>query len=164
MKIRPEQLEALRREEELRSRSQPDKTGKFGDMLAQEVRKGDSPEAAEGATPPGRAEAAKATDAVRQVDRAEVIQPPTTEREVMETLDHVFDKWEQYADSLRSMQQQGDLRQAYGVLEDISSDVQGLKAAAGGLGQQNPSLQSMVDSLEILTVTERFKFNRGDYL
>eukprot|EP01022_Parablepharisma_sp_SALTPOND_P013097 TRINITY_DN1726_c1_g1_i1.p1 TRINITY_DN1726_c1_g1~~TRINITY_DN1726_c1_g1_i1.p1 ORF type:complete len:713 (+),score=113.03 TRINITY_DN1726_c1_g1_i1:2754-4892(+) len=164
MKIRPEQLEALRREEELRSRSQPEKTRKFGDMLAQEVRKGDSPEAAEGAKPPGRAEAAQAADAVQKVDRAEADQPPTTEREVMDTLDHVFDKWEQYAHSLRRMQEEGDLRQAYGVLEDISNDVEGLKAAAGGLEQQNPSLQSMVDSLEILTVTERFKFNRGDYL
>jgi hypothetical protein len=163
MKIRPEQLDALRREEELRSRSQPDKTGKFGDMLAQEVRKGDSPEAAEGATPPGRAEAAQAAEAARQVDRAEAVQPPTTEREVMETLDRVFDQWEQYADSLRQ-QEEGDLRHAYGVLEDISSQVEGLKAATGGLEQRNPSLQSMVDSLEILTVTERFKFNRGDYL
>ncbi|TVM15399.1 hypothetical protein DPQ33_15665 [Oceanidesulfovibrio indonesiensis] len=164
MKIRPEQLEALRREEELRSRSQPDKTGKFGDMLAQEVRKGHSPEAADGAKPPGRAEAAPAADGVQQVDRAEAVQPPTTEREVMETLDHVFNKWEQYADSLRSWQEEGDLRQAYGVLEDISSEVEGLKAATGGLEPQNPSLQSMVDSLEILAVTERFKFNRGDYL
>ncbi len=163
MKIRPEQLEALRREEELRSRSQPDKTGKFGDMLAQEVRKSDVQQAAEGLEAPGRTEAATGAEAVQAVDRAEAIQPQITEREVMDTLDAVLDKWESYADSLGAMRQ-GDLRQAYGVLEDISSEVEGLKAAAGSLEDGGGDLQSMVDTLEIMTVTERFKFNRGDYL
>jgi hypothetical protein len=40
----------------------------------------------------------------------------------------------------------------------------GLKSSHPGLGKDHPGLQSVVDEMEILAVTERIKFNRGDYL
>jgi hypothetical protein len=52
------------------------------------------------------------------------------------------------------------LREAHAALQDMQGQVDGLKAAA----KDQPGLQSIVNELDVLTRTEQFKFNRGDYL
>lgn len=167
MKIRSNPLEALRQEELQRAR-QSSGTGTFDDMLAMESAKSETA----GATQDSSQVAALATapplldiEAVESATEAETADAnPLTERTVMEHLDSVLDQLESYASSLKGDSEQGGLRNAYGVLENISSQVGQLKQSLPELPQENPALQSVVEELEILTVTERFKFNRGDYI
>jgi hypothetical protein len=58
------------------------------------------------------------------------------------------------------------LRSAHGRLEGIESRLNALKAdpAAGQVLAQNRGLAGIANELEVLAATERFKFNRGDYL
>ncbi len=84
------------------------------------------------------------------------------ERSVMENMNSVLTKWEKYADQLAAGSGDDSLKQAYGVLENIESDVKQLK---NDLPENaNAGLGSMVNELEVMTVTEKIKFNRGDYL
>ena len=80
----------------------------------------------------------------------------------MENMDTLLAEWENYADKLAAGSGGDSLKQAYGVLEHIESGVRQLKeelpeSTTAGLG-------SLVNELEVMTVTEKFKFNRGDYL
>jgi hypothetical protein len=68
-----------------------------------------------------------------------------------------------YAQQLESPAKRANLREAYSVLEQISQAVSELKQDVPKFAATNPSLESMVNELEVLTVTETFKFNRGDY-
>ncbi|GAB7081698.1 hypothetical protein [Megalodesulfovibrio paquesii] len=167
MKIRSNHLETLR-QEDLRRARQSSGTGMFDGMLATESAKSDSPDASQDssqATAVATASPLPDIDVVGSATDAEAADAnPLTERAVMEHLDSVLDQLESYASSLKDDSEQGALRNAYGVLEDISSQVGQLKQSLPELQQENPELQSVVDELEILTVTERFKFNRGDYI
>jgi len=49
------------------------------------------------------------------------------------------------------------------VLEDIDGTVQQIKGENPDLATKHPALSGMVSELEVMTVTERIKFNRGDY-
>lgn len=167
MKIRTEQLEALQQQEQARAKSKPE-TGKFGDMLAQEVQKATSPAGLEKpqAPPPGAnvigVNQLLSAEPAEQVSKAEAVIP--SEREVMDNIDSLLNKWENYADTLKTGQPDENLRQAYGVLENIQTEVRELKGSVPNMDEAYPNLKSMVDELEIMTVTERIKFNRGDYI
>lgn len=87
------------------------------------------------------------------------------ESKAMDTLDNLLSRWENYAHQLTA-QPQG-LRQANGILEDISTEIGALKAnwpQEQGSPQPGPELRNMLDELEVMAVTERIKFNRGDYI
>ncbi len=163
MKVRTDVMTPLEQQELERARK-CDETGKFDEMLAQEVQK---------ATPQqqGSAEAVSSLSEVAAAGQLQAVQTTApvenlsaTERTVMENIDSLLSKWENYAQTLSMPEADEGLRQAYGVLEKIHDQVLQLKAAAPNLESRSPSLKSMVDELEILTVTEQFKFNRGDYL
>lgn len=169
MKIRTDHLEALR-QEELQRTKQSSKTGMFADVLAKETATDDT-----GATQDSsQAKAVAAAPLPLDVEGVETATGPEaadgnppTEQMVMEHLDSVLTQWEAYASGLKGGAGEGDLREAYGRLETISSQVGQIKETLPGMQQgspASPALQSMVNELEILTVTERFKFNRGDYM
>lgn len=160
MKIRNEHLEQLREEQQIR-RKQPDnagKSGKFGDLLAKEMDK------ASGASE--QVPVARLGTDLRFDTRAEgnSMGAAATDGKVMENMDALLNQWEKYAQSLESPAKRTHLREAYSVLEGISQAVSELKQDMPKLAADNPSLESMVNELEILTVTETFKFNRGDYM
>jgi len=163
MKIRTEFNEAIGTLEQQRTKAKPDAVTAFGDMLAQEVQKSRAPTGLDqpAAPPPGaRVYGAGPLLALQELSPT---QPTSTaEQEVMEHIDSLLNKWENYAHALKTPSGEENLRQAYGVLENISSEVRELKGAVPGLGSGGSDLKSMVN--EILTVTEQFKFNRGDYL
>jgi hypothetical protein len=77
-------------------------------------------------------------------------------------IDSLFNEVDEYADQLQ--QPGGDLRSAYAGLQALVANVAGLKAAYPGLDASSPELAAMVNELDVLTTTEMFKFNRGDYL
>ena len=86
-----------------------------------------------------------------------------TERTVMDNMDNILNEWENYADQLGSSNK-GDLRQAYSTLTNIESGVQQLKSDVSSLGSGADKLSPLVNELEVMTMTEKIKFNRGDYI
>lgn len=156
MKIHPDQVNALNKEQARTDQRKQAEEGKFGDVLAQEVQKNQVAETGQ-ARPlqaPFRADAAAPADAQHIPEGLEI----------MENLDNLLAEWENYAGKL-SGASPGDsgLKEAYGVLEGISTGVKELKAKAPELVDKNPGLKSMIDELEILATTEQIKFVRGDY-
>jgi len=159
MKIRTEHLEQLREEQQLQRKQAeaPGKPGKFGDLLAKEMEK------ASGAME--QAPVARLGTDLRfdQGSPGRSMGAVPSEGRIMENMDTLLDQWEKYAQRLESPARRTTLREAYSVLEGISHAVSELKQDVPKFASDNPSLESMVNELEILTVTETFKFNRGDY-
>lgn len=74
-----------------------------------------------------------------------------------------LDMWDSYVNALGSSEQGGSLRDAYALLQGIDGQVSSLKADTAGVRGQNAGLDSLVNELDVMTTTEKFKFNRGDY-
>lgn len=161
MKIRTDYSTQMQEQQRVRS---TEETRKFGEMLAQEVQKSSS-EQSENVASLTKGAGVLGAGSLAAVEGASPLESLSeTEQKVMENIDGVLSKWENYAQSLSTPLAEESLKQAYDMLESIQTDVERIKAATPDLGNQNPSLKSMVDELEIMTVTEQFKFNRGDYL
>jgi hypothetical protein len=164
MKILPDQLESTRLDQQTTQTGRGTQSSSaFGDILSGEVAKSSSQSTSSSASlpPPGGlgtlssligAQSVEATSAATQ-----------SESTIMDQVDSVLNKWEQYAQNLQSTTSSSSLKDAYSALDDIDSTVQNIKSANPDLAQTNPGLQSMVSDLEAMTVTERIKFNRGDY-
>lgn len=73
-----------------------------------------------------------------------------------------LDMWDSYVTLLGSSQAGPALRQAYSLLDGIDARLGELKANPATSG--NANLQGLLNELEIMSTTERIKFNRGDYL
>lgn len=85
----------------------------------------------------------------------------SSESAVMNSMDSLLTQWETYAGQLSGSA--GGLKNADGVLSSITDGVKKLKEDNPTLSATHPGLSSMVDQLEVMAVTERIKFNRGDY-
>lgn len=164
MKITQEQVSALRQadnQEQSRTTVDP---GIFQEMLTREVQGTQTPDAGQSPVPPiggGMHEIAS----LLQAEGASPAQDLSEkERTAMENVDSLLTEWENYADRLASGSQEGGLRQAYGVLEHIETGVQKLKQDWPGMAEDNPGMGSLVNELEVMAVTEKIKFNRGDYI
>lgn len=75
-----------------------------------------------------------------------------------------LDLWDSYTQAIGSTRAESSLRDAYALLEGIDNTVSSLRKDTSGLRGQNPGFDSLLNELEILTTTEKIKFNRGDYL
>ena len=163
MKIQSQQLEALRQQEQAKTNRQPG-TGMFEELYAKEVGKQESSVGMErpAAPPPGaRTYGAGSVAAMTAVSG---VGQETSATKVMDNIETLLGQLDDYSQQLGGSQA-GGLKQAYGVLENISSQVRDLKGSMPAeLKDQHPGLSSMVDELEVMTVTEQMKFNRGDYL
>lgn len=73
-----------------------------------------------------------------------------------------LDMWDSYVETLGSGRRES-LRDAYALLEDISSKLGDLKRSAPALESRIPGFGDFVNRLDVLATSERFKFNRGDY-
>lgn len=156
MKIHPDQIEGVQPEQTQRKNkaNQPDRA--FGDFLNQEVAKND-PAGVQGVMPPPIVNpliAVEAADSVQKTNAAS--------GGVVGQVESILDKWDSYAATLAGSQ--SGLKSAYGTLDEIDGQVAALKNGQPDLAASHPGLQSIVDELETLTATERFKFNRGDYV
>ena len=74
-----------------------------------------------------------------------------------------LDGLDNYAAGLDDRSSDG-LRRAWNALENLDGALAGLLQDLGRLSQPNAELESMLNELEVLATTEKFKFNRGDYL
>ncbi|QLA15040.1 hypothetical protein [Desulfolutivibrio sulfoxidireducens] len=164
MKITQETTSALQQtESQERNRTTSGVEG-FDDILAREVQETETQDTARTAVPPidgGMLEIASLIEAEGVSPAADLTEKELT---AMENVDSLLTEWENYADQLASGEEGGGLRQAYGVLEHIESGVQKLKQDWPGMDQENPDMGSLVNELEVMAVTEKIKFNRGDYI
>lgn len=162
MKINTEQVRPLENEQDSRARRAEGGEG-FGDLLSRELdaREG-APVQAPGLRPPPAPllphQVAAAGETAATDERT------IAGQDVMDKLENILGEWENYAAHLAEPGAGDGLRKASGALDHIESDVAGLKSRWPGLGKDHPALQSVVNELEIMAVTERIKFNRGDYL
>ncbi len=153
MKITPEQIAALQLQQKNTARSTSGEG--FAQALTQEMNSGSSVQAASTASP------VVPMVGLDQLLQTTMRQQPT-EQTVMEKMDTLLSKWENYSQTLGT--EEGSLREGYHLLNDIRQNIQEVKgdlAQAPAVGQ---GLKTMIEELDILTTTEEFKFNRGDYL
>lgn len=72
-----------------------------------------------------------------------------------------LDLWDSYASLLGTSASSTALRDAWGLLENIDSQVAQIRSNPAL--PRSAGLESILNELEIMTTTEKFKFNRGDY-
>ena len=154
MKIRPDQIEGVQPEQTQRKNKAKTQGPAFGDFLNQEVAKGTAPAAAQGIAPPPIVNPLIGTQATAPVQRIDADNTAVTGQ-----VESILDKWDNYAAALAGPE--SGLKSAYGTLDEIAADVDALKNGQTDLA---PGLKSIVDELDAMTTTERFKFNRGDYV
>lgn len=163
MKIHPDQLESVRPDSTTQTNRGTQFSTAFGDILSHEVTKTGAQSASSIATlpPPGGLGTLSALIGAQEVEAT----TPVTQAEnaIMDKVDSVLNKWDQYAQSLQSTTSSASLKKAYGVLDDIDGAVRQIRGDNPDLAQKHPALQGVVSELEAMTVTERIKFNRGDY-
>ncbi|MEZ7198572.1 hypothetical protein [Pseudodesulfovibrio karagichevae] len=155
MKIRPDQIEGVQQEQAQRRNKAKQSDAAFGDLLNQEVARGEAT-ASHSIAPPMIVNPLLAAGAVAKV------QPVSEDgAQVADQVESILDKWDDYAATLADPG--AGLKAAYGTLDEIADDVATLKAEQPDLGTTHPGLKSIVDELETLAAAEQFKFNRGDY-
>ena len=167
MKVRIEQLEALCQLEQLQKKPRADGAD-FNAVLAQELgQTGGTQESLPAAPPPGARAGLVSPLLMGGVEGVSATQA-TGERfpvgTAMERIDGLLDRWDAYAQELGKSAEQQGLRNAYQMLDGIDGDLQTLKQEMPDLAQQHAGLAAMMNELEVMTTTEKFKFNRGDYL
>ena len=167
MKIRPDLLNNLLPAQGTTAApgGQTKTSNAFDDILAEDQLRANAQSGGPTAVtpPPG----AGRTDLVRSMllEGAEEGKPVGAGEAVLgETFNQVagaLDVLDEYGASLGSAR---SLREAYSLLDDIDNRVAGLEKDADALRARYPALDSLLNELKILSVTEKIKFNRGDYL
>ncbi|WP_022661152.1 flagellar assembly protein FliX [Paucidesulfovibrio longus] len=158
MKIHPDQIEGVRQSQQQQQADKAKQTTKaFGDVLGQEVAKTGEASSASGVM---SLAPLAGVNPLLNVQAVQQVQSVDTEQAAAK-VDDVLDRVEDYAAKLRGVAPDGSgLREAHAALQDMQGQVDGLKDVA----KNQPGLQSIVNELDVLTRTEQFKFNRGDYL
>lgn len=159
MKILPDQIEGVRQQQQTdKTRQQPSTA--FGDVLGQEVAKSGE-NAASGVAPAPLLSGINPLLNVQSLEKVQAVDSDMDAGQAAAKVDAVLDQVEDYAARLRDVAPDGTgLREAHAALQDMQEQVDDLKSVA----DQQPGLQDIVNELDVLTRTERFKFNRGDYL
>ncbi|MBU1003894.1 MAG: hypothetical protein KKE73_15390 [Proteobacteria bacterium] len=162
MKIHPDQLRALEQDQAKTKQAQETDKG-FGDLLATEVGKtAESAKAQTTSLPP--LGAGMLSNQLLAAQAAAGTGETQSGQNVMESLENLVSNWEDYAAQVGTTTEGPNLRQANGMLQSIENGVSDLRNKMAGLSGKNPELDAMVEEVEILAVTERIKFNRGDYI
>jgi len=152
MKITPDQIARLNSEQ---VKTQKSKAEDFSKILNQELNGKPVPESELSGT------AGPSSPSVSPLLSPAMLNIQQTETAIMNQVDQVLTRWENYAAGLKKPEP--DLRGLYATLQDISGQIKDLKENFN-LNTQKPELQSILEELEILTTTEEIKFNRGDYI
>ena len=168
MKIRLEQMNALLQQEQTANKARIE-NGAFEALLVREL--GQAEGSAQGALPQpsGAAQAElvshlllnplERTEAVASVDSLNGI----LQQSFMQVAD-LLDSFDAYAQSLSATGREGGLKNAYGLLTGLEEQMHNLQQGAAPLAGRHAGLESLIGELEIMTTTEKFKFNRGDYM
>lgn len=160
MKIQNDPLRALLEQGEAHRKPKADGTD-FESMLAGELRGG--PSAGTGAASSEQNVAALAMQirSVQELGGSEAAD--RSDSIYTESVDKLLNKWDLYSQAL-ARPEAASLKEVNGLLDGMSEELSALKAALPKLEGSGAGLAGLVNELEVLTVTERIKFNRGDYL
>lgn len=131
----------------------------FHNLLSQELEL-QSKSATEAMLPPGTRSIA--FDPRLNVDQ-QASQTAVDPNKVADELEGILDQWEKYSTQI-STQGSPDLKGAFGTLKELAHNLATLKQTAPSLESDFPELDNVRNELEVMTVTEQFKLNRGDYL
>ena len=168
MEINAEQLEALLRVQEQQAQTARKPTGQAGafDALLNEQLAGqDTGAVTASPLPPGTQAALYSQIMLNGVGASEATDPDMAVfQAAFDQASGTLDMWDMYAKTLGSSTTDSSLREAYALLEGIDSEVTRIRQDTAGVRGQNPDLDGLLNELEVLTATEKFKFNRGDYL
>lgn len=164
MKITNQHLEALRQ-----IQGQTSKTGTaqsagaedFAKALAQELGAADA--TAEEAVSPRQVSLGELTAGMGISQPAAGKGVDADAAEAMAQLSSLLDDFDAYTQILGSGNEQ-NLKGAYAALDKLSGSVNALRGKMPDAAGKYPGLNDMLNELEVLTSTEQFKFNRGDYL
>lgn len=169
MKITNAQLEALYRQQNQASGANAAQTaqgGGFEAALAEQMGL-ENGSTASGVTLPASGQASQASMISQMLLGTSESQPADQDEDVIQSAftqaSGTLDMWDSYVNALGSSGQSGSLRDAYSLLQGIDGQVASLKANTEGVRGQNAGLDSLVNELDVMTTTEKFKFNRGDY-
>lgn len=168
MEINAEQLEALLRVQEQQAQTARKPTGQpgvFDALLTEQLAGQDNGAAATSPLPPGAQAALYSQILLNGVGASEATDPDTAVfQAAFDQASGTLDMWDMYAKTLGSSPTDSSLREAYALLEGIDSEVSKIRQDTAGVRGKNPGLDGLLNELEVLTATEKFKFNRGDYL
>ncbi|MBF0482275.1 MAG: hypothetical protein HQK81_09305 [Desulfovibrionaceae bacterium] len=134
----------------------------FSDLLNKEIQGIDAAIGADSTVTPQGAGIAGIGNVMTAESATAVAAPNQTELDAMDNMESILNEWENYAGTLSSGASSSGLKQANSLLSSIEDSVRKLKEGTPQLGKDSP-LSSMVNELEVMTVTERNKLNRGDY-
>lgn len=88
-----------------------------------------------------------------------------SEYDFIEGLTDTFDELDTYATSIQNA---ATLKQAWASLDAMTQSVEQMQEEYANMSSQNSNTSSamgtLLNDLEVMTVTETYKFNRGDYL
>jgi hypothetical protein len=137
-------------------------TAAFSDLLNKEIQGINASSDADATVTPLGAGIAGIGNVLSAESATAVAAPNQTELDAMDNMESILNEWENYAGTLSSNTSSNGLKQANNMLANIEDSVRQLKAATPNLSSDSP-LNSLVNELEVMTVTERNKLNRGDY-
>ena len=165
MKIHVEQLAARLKQEQAGLKAQPKGKG-FEAVFAEE--RGQSGGGVQGIVPPPPGTQAGLVSQMLQEaasGQAESVDPfEDALRQSFQQASGLLDSVNAYVDALSARGADGNLKAIYPLLEGLEQQMGVLKQGAAPLEAKHAGLASLINELEVLTTTEKFKFNRGDYI
>lgn len=168
MEINAEQLEALLRVQEQQAhnaRKPSGQPGVFDAVFTQQLSGQDAGAAAASPLPPGAQTALYSQILLNDASASAATDPDAAVfQAAFDQASGTLDMWDAYAKTLGSSGKDASLREAYAILEGIDSEVARIRQDTSGVRGKNQGLDSLLNELEVLAATEKFKFNRGDYL
>ena len=164
MKVRMEELHALLQQEQVGQRAQSKGEG-FEAMLAKELRQPGGGAQGTSPPPPGVQAGVIGQMLLGPLAQTESVDP--LEEALQQSLQQasgLLDSMNAYVNALSARGADGNLKEIYPLLEGLEQQVGVLKQGAAPLEAKHAGLAGLINELEVLTTTEKFKFNRGDYL
>ena len=164
MKVRVEQLNALLQQEQVAQKVQPKGEG-FEAMLAKELRQPGGGAQGTLPPPPGAQAGVIGQILLEPLEQAESVDPfEDVLQQSFQQASGLLDSLNAYVNALSARGADGNLKVLYPLLEGLEQQVGNLKQGAAPLEEKHAGLASLINELEVLATTEKFKFNRGDYI
>lgn len=165
MNIRTDYLESLKRLEQSQKPSSVSGGEGFAAVFAQEIGRAEDMEALSSpAVRNATIDPSLFVNTLNETDTEETVSSAddaTLLRMFTGQATDALHSWEEYAITLANG---STSRAAWSALDGLDGQVQALKKTLANFSQTEPELESVVNELEIMAATEKFKLNRGDYV
>ena len=164
MKVGMEQLNALLQQEQAAQKAESKGEG-FEALLAKELRLSGGGTQGAPPPPPGAQAGVISKMLLEPLDQAESADPlEDMLQQSVQQASGMLDSLNAYVNALSARGAGGNLKAIYSLLEGLEQQMGVLKEEAMSLEEKHAGLAGLINELEILTTTEKIKFNRGDYI